>query len=52
VPRERIATFWAGVDGGGALAKELAEFRARLRDLHATEAPAAIRRREAVSHAG
>jgi coenzyme F420-reducing hydrogenase delta subunit len=52
VPRERIATFWAGVDAGAALAEELAEFRARLRDLHATKAPATIRRPEAMSHAG
>jgi coenzyme F420-reducing hydrogenase delta subunit len=52
VPRERMATFWAGAAGGAALARELTEFRARLRDLHATEAPATIRRPEAVSHAG
>jgi quinol-cytochrome oxidoreductase complex cytochrome b subunit/coenzyme F420-reducing hydrogenase delta subunit len=52
VPRERIATFWAGVDAGAALAEELAEFRARLRGLHATKAPATIRRPEAMSHAG
>jgi len=52
VPRERIATVWAGVDGGAALAKELAAFRANLRDLHAAQAPVSVRRREAVSHAG
>ncbi|TFH40380.1 MAG: hydrogenase iron-sulfur subunit, partial [Lysobacterales bacterium] len=52
VPRERIATFWAGGDGGAAMADELAAFRARLRDLRALEAPLTIRRREAVSHAG
>jgi quinol-cytochrome oxidoreductase complex cytochrome b subunit/coenzyme F420-reducing hydrogenase delta subunit len=51
VPRERIATFWAGGDGGAALAEELAAFRTRLRELHAVEAPVVVPRREAVSHA-
>jgi len=51
VPRERIATFWAGVDRGAALAEELAAFRARLRELHGMQAPVTIRQRAAVSHA-
>jgi quinol-cytochrome oxidoreductase complex cytochrome b subunit/coenzyme F420-reducing hydrogenase delta subunit/Fe-S-cluster-containing hydrogenase component 2 len=51
VPRERIATFWAGVDGGAALAEELAAFRARLRALHTAQAPVVMREREAVGHA-
>ena len=52
VPRERITTFWAGVDGGAALAEELAAFRGRLRDLHVLEAPVAVRRPEVAGHAG
>jgi len=52
VPRERIVTFWAGIDGGAALAEALAAFRGRLRDLHVSESPVAVRRPEAVSHEG
>lgn len=51
VPRERIASFWAGVDGRARLAKALAEFRARLRELKAAQAPVVVERREAVGHA-
>ena len=52
VPRERIVTFWAGIDGGAALAEALAAFRGRLRDLHVSESPVAVRRPEAVGHEG
>jgi coenzyme F420-reducing hydrogenase delta subunit len=52
VPRERIATVWAGGNEGAALAEALAAFRARLRDLHSLQAPATTRQRDAVSHAG
>jgi quinol-cytochrome oxidoreductase complex cytochrome b subunit/coenzyme F420-reducing hydrogenase delta subunit len=52
VPRERIVSFWAGVDRGKELAEELAAFRARLRELNAMQAPVVTRRPEAVSHAG
>jgi coenzyme F420-reducing hydrogenase delta subunit len=52
VPRERIASVWAGADGDEALGEALAAFRARLRELHAAQAPVVEKRREALSHAG
>ncbi len=52
VPRERVASFWAGVDRGGELAEALSAFRARLGELHASQAPVVAARPGAVGHAG
>ena len=52
VPRERIDSFWAGMDRGTQLAEALTAFRARLRELNASKAPVVAERHEAVSHAG
>jgi len=51
VPRERIAMFWAGIDRGAELAQALSRFRTRLRELHASQAPAVARSSEALSRA-
>lgn len=52
VPRERIGSFWAGMDRDTQLVEALAAFRARLRELNASQAPVVAERPEAVSHAG
>ena len=54
VPRERIASYWAGADRGKQMEEVLAAFRTRLCDLNATNAPVVAERAqpEAVSHAG
>jgi quinol-cytochrome oxidoreductase complex cytochrome b subunit/coenzyme F420-reducing hydrogenase delta subunit len=52
VPRDRIESFWAGVDRGVELTEELEAFRAHLRELNAKEASVVAARPEAVSHAG
>ena len=52
VPRERITTFWAGVDRGARVVEALEAFRVRLRVLSEREAPVVAERPEAVSHAG
>lgn len=52
VPRERIASFWAGVDRGAKMAEALEAFRARLRELHAKEAPVVKVQREVATHVG
>ncbi len=51
VPRERIARFWAGSDRGAEMADALDLFRARLRELHAMQAPVVIERHEAATNA-
>ena len=51
VPRERIATFWAGSNQSAALSEAIEAFRARLRGLHSQQAPVTTTRREALSHA-
>ena len=52
VPRERVASVWASAGGESDLATGLAEFRARLRELHNRQAPVVTSRREEPSHAG
>ena len=52
VPRERVASFWAGGDHARELARELESFRGRLRALSAARAPVTGTRPEAVSGAG
>ncbi len=52
VPRERIASFWAGVDRGAKMAEALEAFRARLRELHVKEAPVVNVQREVATHVG